>query len=476
MLFKIGRISNRDLILGYLAQFLSMANGLILLPFILGMLTADEVGIYYIFLTIGSLVVLSDFGFSGQISRSVSYVLSGADSLQKEGIEISKSNSINFSLLSSLVSSAKYIFFRLAILIFFLVGTFGTLYLYYVTDGLSSVSNLTLIWLVFSVGVFLNVYYTYLSSLLHGKGMVTKSNLSVIYSKALNIVLTMIFLFAGLRLLGVVLANLISPFLSRYLANSWFFTEDFRKGLRDYRGKNLRNAEVLEILWYNSRKFGLVALGSFTINKFSVFLVAIYLGLSEVGAYGLMLQVYGVLATVGSVLVTMSLPRFSSLRVQGEKDLLIREFALSSTFYYLTYFIGAILLMTFLYDILDYFGSNVSIPSVEIMILFGVVVFLEGNHTNFATLIVSSNKVPFVKSALIAGSIIVLLDVFVLEFTSLGLFGLVLVQGSVQLVYANWKWPKVVLNEFGISVYLFFKLCVRELVLLTKSGYNISRI
>ena len=120
MLFKIGRISNRDLILGYLAQFLSMANGLILLPFILGMLTADEVGIYYIFLTIGSLVVLSDFGFSGQISRSVSYVLSGADSLQKEGIEISKSNSINFSLLSSLVSSAKYIFFRLAILIFFL--------------------------------------------------------------------------------------------------------------------------------------------------------------------------------------------------------------------------------------------------------------------------------------------------------------------------------------------------------------------
>ena len=87
---------------------------------------------------------------------------------------------------------------------------------------------------------------------------------------------------------------------------------------------------------------------------------------------------------------------------------------------------------------------------------------LEGNHSNFATFIVTKNSIPFVKPSLIAGAAIGIGSYLSLQFTSLGILGLVLVQGLSQIVYANWKWPHVVCREFHISFPSFISLGFRE--------------
>ncbi len=89
------------------------------------------------------------------------------------------------------------------------------------------------------------------------------------------------------------------------------------------------------------------------------------------------------------------------------------------------------------------------------MLLFAVVLFLEGNHSNFATLIVTNNNVPFVTSSLVAGFFIAMGDYISLKYTGYGILGLVVVQGLVQIVYANWKWPYVVCKEFRLSFISF---------------------
>ena len=38
-----------------------------------------------------------------------------------------------------------------------------------------------------------------------------------------------------------------------------------------------------------------------------------------------------------------------------------------------------------------------------------------------------------------------------LRFTSLGLLGVVLAQGIVQLSYNNWRWPKYVLDDLDVN-------------------------
>jgi hypothetical protein len=49
-----------------------------------------------------------------------------------------------------------------------------------------------------------------------------------------------------------------------------------------------------------------------------------------------------------------------------------------------------------------------------------------------------------------------------LKWTSLGLVGLVLIQGLTQLAYANWKWPYEVCKSFNISFWQFIIIGIRE--------------
>lgn len=56
-------VGKSDIIWSYIAKFLGIASGLLVLPFILNRLTAEEMGLNYLMLTIGSMVSLLDFGF-----------------------------------------------------------------------------------------------------------------------------------------------------------------------------------------------------------------------------------------------------------------------------------------------------------------------------------------------------------------------------------------------------------------------------
>jgi hypothetical protein len=89
---------------------------------------------------------------------------------------------------------------------------------------------------------------------------------------------------------------------------------------------------------------------------------------------------------------------------------------------------------------------------------------LESNHSNFASLIVTRNNVPFVKPALITGAFIVIGSYLVLQFTKTGVLGLILVQGMAQLAYSNWKWPDLVCREFETSFVSFLGIGVNEFV------------
>ena len=71
-------VTKKDIIWGYLAQFFLVASGLITLPLVLNILSAEEIGMNYLMLTIGSLVSLLDFGFAPQFGRNITYIFSGA--------------------------------------------------------------------------------------------------------------------------------------------------------------------------------------------------------------------------------------------------------------------------------------------------------------------------------------------------------------------------------------------------------------
>ena len=80
--------------------------------------------------------------------------------------------------------------------------------------------------------------------------------------------------------------------------------------------------------------------------------------------------------------------------------------------------------------------------SKKIFFIFIVITLLELNHTIASHYISASNIIPFLPAAIISAILIVLLStVFVMQ--GWGIFGIVISQGFVQLLWNNWFWPAV---------------------------------
>lgn len=133
------------------------------------------------------------------------------------------------------------------------------------------------------------------------------------------------------------------------------------------------------------------------------------------------------------------------------------------TIYYCLFIIGSLFLIFIVPQLLIFIDSNATLPPIEVLCLYSIIMLLEGNHSNFATFIVTKNNIPFVESSLIAGFCIALGSYLLLAYTSLAIWGLVLVQGLCQIAYANWKWPYIVCKELGVNFYQFVRIGIREL-------------
>lgn len=78
---------NKNLLWNYIGYGVSLGVNLFLLPIVLFFLSSEELGLWYVFLSISTFINLVDFGFSPQLARFVTYAYTGAGVLQKEGVD-----------------------------------------------------------------------------------------------------------------------------------------------------------------------------------------------------------------------------------------------------------------------------------------------------------------------------------------------------------------------------------------------------
>ena len=447
-------ITKKDIVWNYIALFFNMGAGVIVLPLILHYLTAEEIGLNYLMLTISSMVALIDFGFAPQIGRNITYALSGANRVEREGLHDQASVEPNFRLLAIVIEGAKYIYRRLSMVVLILMLTLGTYYIHYVTHGFKDVDNTLWIWIVFCVSNYFNIYFIYYRSLLTGSGKIYESSVSIILSKLTYIIVCGVLAIYGFGLVSIVAANMLAPLVLFLYSHKIFYTPELIKKIPvDIQKDEIK--EAISGIWYNAKKLGINSLGSFAILKLNVFLVGLFLPLPIVGSFGILTQVIPTLSSVATALFHSYQPQIASLQVRHDKVAITKKLSLTVVVYWLTMVLGGIALILLLPWVLKIIGSNAAIPPMYISILYLFVMILEGNHTIFATVIVTSNRVPFVSAGLISGALIGVLMFLSLKFTTLDLFGVVLAQGVVQLAYNNWKWPKYVLNDLKISPVAF---------------------
>jgi O-antigen/teichoic acid export membrane protein len=456
------KTSRKDIIWNYLATIFSIGTGVIVLPMLLHFLSSEEVGLNYLLLTITSMGGLLDFGFSPQIGRNVTYALSGAKSIEKEGLNEEPEAEPNFKLLAIVIETARQIYKRMSIVVLVVLLLLGTPYIYHVTHAFQDVENTLVIWLIFCFSTYLNIYFKYYRSLLTGSGKIFESSVSIILSKGAYIIVCCIMLLFGYGLFSVVIANLFTPFILFLYGNHIFYTPDMKRNL----AVNISKQDIKDAfsaIWYNAKKLGINQLGTFAILKLNLFLIGLFLPLKVVGSFGVLTQVVQTLSGLASALFQSFVPQFSHLQVTHNYREIVKKLSVTTVFYWVSLVLTGIVVLLLLPILLKMIGSSTNLPSFGICIIYLLIIALEGNHSNFATIIATSNKVPFVTAGLVAGGFIAIFTYLTLRYTEWELWGVVLAQGLVQLSYNNWKWPVYVLKDLNCTPMYFIEIGFAEI-------------
>lgn len=456
------KITKKDIIWNYAGNTLNIGMGIFLLPIILLMLTTQEIGLWYVFASMSALVMLVDFGFSPTIMRNITYSWSGAEELLPEGtLQVDVDGKPNYGLLKSIITSSKKIYMILTIMSGILLFSLGTFYIYGLLPG--NEMEYLVAWLIYALAIILNLYYSYWTPLLKGIGAIKEANQVLIISRLIYIMLSIIGLILGGGLVWLSLMYLVSGLLLRILSKVYFYRllggAFYHQDIEDkYNFK-----KIFTVMWPNAKKLGVVSIGAWMITRSTTLLCATYLGLEITAQYGLSLQILGIVGSFSSLLFNAYIPEIASSRVSHNFRRYNQIFSRAISLQWVVAIIGLLNVVILGPISLVLIGSNSTLLPSSILVMLGIVLFLEWNHSTFATLITMSNTVPFVGAAIYSGIGIVVISLVMLNFTTLGILGLIISQGAVQLAYNNWRWPRWVLKESNSSVFKILKASFNEI-------------
>lgn len=445
-------VFKRDVHWGFLAQGLNVATGLLLLPMVLHYLSTEEVGLWFVFMSLAGLAQLLELGFQPTIARNVAYVYAGAQNLNAHGFTPNTEyTSLNIELLQQLYAAARKIYLLVACAALITLVFIGSAYIATLISLNMSLITTLLAWLVFVLGYVINFYFGYFNGFLQGRGDITAANKVIVAGRLAMIIFSGFFLAFGMGLFGLGVASLLSSAIGRFLAGKYFWRDKSVGTTMLAKIKASGHNPLISIIWPNASRFGLVGLGGFLITRANVLIASSFLGLAEAASYGLTFQILLAISGLAGVILNLNMPRLSGDQVRGYQERIICNFGKSLAAAWLIFIACVVFLILFGSGMLEMIASRTHLLSESLVVVFSIVMFLELNHSLCAVYLTTYNEILFVRAALVSGVCIVVASILFVTVWHFGVWGLVLSQGVVQVTYNNWRWPEEVAKRMGHS-------------------------
>ncbi|MDR1226007.1 MAG: hypothetical protein LBK47_03810 [Prevotellaceae bacterium] len=445
-------IGRKDVLWNYAATFLQIGVGVILLPFILRVFPQETVAIWTIFTTIIALAGLLDFGFNPSFARNVSYVVSGVKELKATGYNTVESNNseIDYSLFKGLINAMKWFYARTAAILFVLLATAGTYYIHTVLKNYSG--NHTEVYIAWAILVAINsysLYTTHYDSLMQGKGLIKRSKQIQIIGQSVYLIVAVVLILLHFNLIAVISAQALSIVIRRILSYRAVYTSEFKKLINNVTARAKK--DFIKPILPNAVKVGLTGLGGFLVVRSSMIMGSLYLSLETIASYGITVQIISIISSIASVYFATYQPKIVQHRTQNDTAAIKQLYLKGCMLLFGTFVLGGIVLV-FLGDwALDVVKSQTPLLPKSFISVALLIYLLEANHTIAGGILLTKNEVPFFKASLFSGALTVILLLVFLNYTNLGVWGLILVQGIAQGCYQNWKWPREVIRELYVK-------------------------
>lgn len=446
-------IKRKDYIWNYLGYGFNLGLNIILLPLVLYYLPSQELGLWYVFLSIGSFVTLFDFGFAPQMARQVSYVFAGAGEITSEGISRTKDEEINVHLFGLIVKTSKFIYLIIAIVVIFLMLTIGSLYIRHISTTIFNNSTI-LAWVFYSVSCFINIYFSFYNTIFRGTANFVALNKAVVFSKSTQLIVCFVGLYLGYGLLAVSFAYFICGIIFRLsLLNSY-------RSINISSNEKYSLLEVTEIfkkIWHNAWRDGICMVARFLSTQSNTILCSLYLSLTMTANYSLSLQIITITSTIAMMFFTTIQPQLNEETLNKNLKNQRSLFSVSIISYFFVYWIIIIAFVLLGNEVLNLLQSKTAIY-IPLFVVISIYLFFEGLQSLCASFISSSNKLFYYKAFFISSLVGIIGSVVLLKYTNLGVWALVVSPMFVQACYNNWKWPVYVLNYLGLKPMSFLKI------------------
>ncbi len=157
-----GRLYSSAVVWSFVFTAIRAGGNLLVLPLMLHKLSPEDLGLWYVFLSLGGMASLVDFGFYPTMSRVTAFLWAGAEEIRETGVQTVRNTgdsppAPNYRLLADLVRTMQIYYRGIGILITALMGIFGTIWILHKTHLLPDAHAVLWAWLLFLAGIFVNI-------------------------------------------------------------------------------------------------------------------------------------------------------------------------------------------------------------------------------------------------------------------------------------------------------------------------------
>jgi len=437
----VQRLSRSAISWSLIATGLRFGSSLFLLPLILWRVPSDELGLWYVFLSLGSLAALMDLGFAHTATRSAGYLWAGSSVLLPFGIadpqiETDPTGGVshsppNLSILANLVASLRVYYLAVGGLMLLLMTTAGSAWIWHKSAGLANASSIRLAFIAYAIGVSLGFANSLWPSLLAGINAVKEARQITAACFLAYFCLTVAGLLAGWGIWALVMGTFVAGLAERFIGRTVFYRlVPLSFGKFDL--------SMLRVLWPNAWRTAAVGLGAFMVFQANILICSAFLDLRTTASYGLSLQAVALLVGLSDIWVRVRLPAINHLRARGRTERIPAFFRPRIMLALVTFGVGAAVLLLLGRPLLELLNARTQLLPTALLATLLLIQLLEMHHSLYGELVYSENVNPFVKPALISGLAIVILSVLLTP--RFGVWGMLLASGLVQLCFNNW-WP-----------------------------------
>jgi len=435
-------------------SFLSKSLTLIVvLPFLLTRLSTAEISLWYLFMTIFSLQMVVDVGFSPTFTRVIAYAMGGATIHDLNAPGIQCCGILNRQTIGTIYSTMRTVYVRLGIIWALLLSTAGTLVMIRPVAAVDNrISAWISWWIIVSVSFFSlrgNIY----SSYLQGMNQIALLRRWDILTSIGAISTSLLVLLGGGELLGLVISNqgwqLISVLRNRWLAR------DLENGLVCSCQSGSYSREVFDVVWPSVWRSGLGIFMSYGVVQASGIYYAQIGETTAVASYLLGLRLIQTVSQFSQAPFYSKLPMMARLYAENRYDKMLfmaKRGMAYAHWTYVTGFIGLGLLGT---PILKYIGSNAAFPDHILWSVMGAAFFVERYGAMHIQLYSTTNRIIWHIANGLTGLIYIFFSIIL--FGKIGVLAFPLGMLLGYLSFYSWYAASHAYKTFKMNFFVFEK-------------------